>query len=110
MGQGLEVFVADGGEILQAHAAEYAGRLPFPAVDGDLVAALHQARGKLLGEGFEAAVAGGNAACAEERDSHYVFAVSERESRRAIFLGACWLTGAYWNQLAMYSSSTRRFA
>jgi hypothetical protein len=40
----------------------------------------------------------------------YVFAISERESRRAIFLGACLLTGAYWNQLAMYRSSTRWLA
>src|SRR5271157_3066510 len=29
---------------------------------------------------------------------------------RTIFRGACLLTGAYWNQLAMYSSSTRRWA
>src|SRR5271157_2024772 len=38
----------------------------------------------------------------------YVFAVAERESTRTIFLGAFLVTGAYWNQLAMYSSSTRR--
>jgi len=38
----------------------------------------------------------------------YVFAVAERDSTRTIFLGAFLVTGAYWNQLAMYSSSTRR--
>src|ERR1035437_5053051 len=36
-----------------------------------------------------------------------VLAVSERESTRTIFLGARLLTGAYWNQLAMYWLSTR---
>jgi hypothetical protein len=33
--------------------------------------------------------------------TRYVFAVSDRVSRRVIFFGACLLTGAYWNQLAM---------
>jgi hypothetical protein len=33
--------------------------------------------------------------------TRYVFAASERESCRIIFFGAFFVTGAYWNQLAM---------
>ena len=88
--------------------------MALAAVDRDLVAARRQAGGKFFGEGLEAAVIGRNAARAEKRDAHrtqhYVLAASERDSTRAIFFGACLLTGAYWNQLAMYSSSTRRRA
>jgi hypothetical protein len=40
----------------------------------------------------------------------YVLAVAERAGMRVIFFGACLLTGVYWNQLAMYPSSTRRAA
>ena len=65
------------------------------------MAAFHQPGGEFFREGFESAVPGGYAADAEESDAHtYVLAASER--MRAIFLGACLLTGAYWNQLAMY--------
>ena len=70
--------------------------MPLAAVDGHLVAARHQPRGKFFGEGFEAAVVGRNAARAEKGDAHcgYVFAASERDSTRAIFFGACLLTGS----------------
>jgi hypothetical protein len=40
--------------------------------------------------------------------ARYVLAVSERISARVSLFGARLLTGVYWNQLAMYSSSTRR--
>jgi hypothetical protein len=76
--------------------------MPLAAVHRHLVPALNQSNGKLLRERLEPAVVCGNAARAEERDAHaYVFAVSDRESIRAIFFGAFLLTGAYWNQLAM---------
>ena len=70
MGDGVEIFVADGGQILQAHAAIERFRSALAAVDGDLVAAFHQTGGEFLGEGFETAVVGGNAARAEKGDAH----------------------------------------
>ena len=91
--QGVEVLVADGGQVVQAHAAVAASRMPLAAIDGDLVPARRQARGKLFGEGLEAAVTGRNAARAENGDAHRrrrrptSCAVSERESRRDHLLG-----------------------
>src|SRR5437763_1892559 len=97
----IEILVTNGGEISQANPAVGRLRIPLPAVHGDFVTAGRQAGGYLFGKSFESAVACGNAARAQYRDAHYELAVSERARRRATFFGACLLTGAYWNQLAM---------
>ena len=68
--RGCRSICAGGGQVVQAHAAIDGLGMPLAAVDGDAVAALGQPGGKFFGEGFEAAVAGGNAARAEERDAH----------------------------------------
>ena len=65
------------------------------SVDRDGMSARSEPRAKLLGEGFKPSIISRNAASAEERDAHYVFAISERERMRAIFFGAWWLTGLY---------------
>ena len=99
---------------MEADAAVMGIAIPIAAVDGDFVAAGDQARGKLFGERFEAAVVGWNAARAEKGDAHSAGqgtrrvpqaypTVSERESIRIIFFEVFLLTGLYWNQLAMYS-------
>src|SRR5690348_16673895 len=114
MRQRVEILVTDGGIVLKLHAAVYRVRRLFAAVNPHLMAAGHESGGKLFRKGFESAVVGRDAARAEESDAQsgrrhfYVRAVSDRDSMRAIFLGACLLTGEYWNQLAMYASSTRR--
>ncbi len=110
--QGVEIFVANGGKILQADAAIYRVFESLAAIDGDLVSARYQPGGKLFGEGFESAVIGWDAARANQSDRArtYIRAdfAASRAAMRGVFLGACLLTGAYWNQLAMYSWSTRR--
>jgi len=108
--QGVEVFVANGGKILQADAAIYRVFESLAAIDGDLVSARHQPGGDLFGEGFEPAVICGDAArayqCDPQNDAHaYIRAdfAASRAARRGVLFGACLLTGAYSNQLAMYS-------
>src|SRR5260370_40691943 len=89
---GVEVFMPDGGEILQAYAAEGQFRMRLATVDGYVMAAFHQARGEFFREGFESAVPGGYAAAARESGAHpYALAASGR--LRAIFSGTCFLTG-----------------
>ena len=65
-----------------------------------------QARGEFFGEGFESTVIGRDAARANYSDAHaYIRAdfAASRAARRGVLFGACLLTGAYSNQLAMYS-------
>ena len=59
---GVEIFVPDGGEVLQVNAAVEGSRTSLPAIDSHLMAALHQARGEFFRKGFESAVACGNSA------------------------------------------------
>jgi hypothetical protein len=62
---GIEIFVPDGGEILQVHAAVERPRTRLAAVYGNLMAAFHKARGEFFRKGFESAVICGNSARAE---------------------------------------------
>ena len=69
--QGVEILVADGGQVDQPHAAVHRLRgCALAAVDGDLVAARGQPGGEFFGKGFESAVVGRNAARAEEGNAH----------------------------------------
>ncbi len=43
--------------------------MPLAAIHGDFMPARHQPCGKLFGEGFKPAIAGGNPARAENRDA-----------------------------------------
>ena len=61
----VEIFVANGGEMLQADAVVYRVLVALAAIDGDLVSARNQAGGKLFGEGFKSAVIGRDAARAD---------------------------------------------
>jgi|SRR5580658_8827527 hypothetical protein len=106
MRQGVEVFVADGREVLQADAAIDRVLKSLPAIDGYLVSARCESGGKLFGEGFESPIISRDAAGAKQSDAHaYIRAdlAASRAARRGVRFGACLLTGAYWNQLAMYS-------
>jgi len=47
-------------------------RMPFAAVDRDVMPALHQPRGKLFGEGLKSSIPGGNSARAENRDASHL--------------------------------------
>ena len=70
MGDGVEVLVADGGQVLEPDAAVFGLGMALPAVDRDGVAARGQADGNLLREGLESAVTGRNAPRTEEGDAH----------------------------------------
>ncbi len=92
MRQGVEIFVADGGQVLQADAAIDGFGEPLAAVDRHAVSARGQPGGELFGEGFESAVIGGNAARAEKGDAHdlqsaRISAASRAASARRIFFG-----------------------
>ena len=69
VGDGIEVFVADGGQVLEPDAAVFGLGMALPAVDRDGVAARGQADGNLLREGLESAVTGRNAPRTEEGDA-----------------------------------------
>ena len=66
----IEIFVPDGGQIFQPHAAIGRLRNIFPAVNRDAVTACDQPRGKLFGESLESAIARRDAAGAEDREPH----------------------------------------
>jgi len=67
---GLGVLVADGRQVAQMDAAVDGLGVFLAAVDRDVMAAGGKARGEFFGEGFEAAVVGGYAACAKQSDAH----------------------------------------
>ena len=61
---GVEIFVADGGQIAEMNAAVSVLGMALAAVDGYVMAALDETDGNFFCKGLEAAVVGGNAACA----------------------------------------------
>ena len=70
MNYGIEVLVPDGGEHFEAHAVifELARRdIVRSAIDRDLMSAINQAGGQMLGKCFKPAVTGRNSTCAKYR-------------------------------------------
>ena len=70
MRDGIEIFVADGGQIFQPHAAIHGLRIALAAIDRHLMTAGREPRGEFLGKRFEAAVIGWNPSGAEQGDAH----------------------------------------
>ena len=72
VGQSVEIFVVNSGQVDQVHAAIHPGAMPFAAVDNYVVAALDQADGQLLRERFESAIVCRNSARPENRDAQRI--------------------------------------
>ena len=70
MGQGIEVLIANRGQVLKIDASVDFRAVLLAAINGDVMAPCAQARGEFFRKGFESAVIRGNTARAEERDAH----------------------------------------
>ncbi len=62
VGQSIEVFVPDGGQILKPDAAILRMGRALSAIDGDLVPTGRETVGEFFGEGLKPTVVGGDAA------------------------------------------------
>ena len=70
---GVEIFMTNGGENFQTHALEFKfarADVMWSTINRHLVPARDQTRREMFGEGFEAAIVGGNASGSENRDPH----------------------------------------
>ncbi len=63
MGDGIKIFVPQGGQIAQMDASIDAGGVLLAAIDSNVVAALGQPHRDFFGKRFEPAVIRGDAAC-----------------------------------------------
>ena len=79
--QRVEILVANGGQVEEAHAAVDRLRMALAAIDGHLMPARSQTGGEIFGEGFEAAIAGWNAARAKKGYPHFLARAGARPSR-----------------------------
>src|SRR5579875_1510800 len=103
MRQGIEILVLDSRKISQLYTAVFMLRLFLSTVHSDVVAALYQTGGDLLGKSLESAVTCRNTPRTEQCDPHQTTWGSLTAPDAA---GT--LTGCQANQLQMYSSETRR--